>query len=134
MLNRLFTSKADAKDGLTQTQREAIVDVLHYCMYADNLIALSESRFIAAKVEAFDWDPKISFDYYQNKSIGAVRTALANPEAKEKFFESVKQRLATSELRKTAFELCQRLFMADGSKSAGEFASQGEVRAGLGIV
>ena len=51
----------------------------------------------------------------------------------EKFFASVKERLATDELRATAFDLCQKLFMADGSKSAGEFTSQGEVRQGLGI-
>jgi len=133
MLNRLFTPKADAKDGLSQAQREAIVDVLHYCMYADNFIALNESRFISAKVASYNWDPKISFEYYQNKSIGAVRAALADPKSKEKFFESVKDRLATDELRATAFELCQKLFVSDGSKSAGEFASQGEVRKGLGI-
>ena len=134
MFNRLFTPKADGKDGLTQAQREAVVDVLHYCMYADNFIALSESRFVAAKVESYDWDPKISFEYYQNKSIGAVRAALDNPKVKADFFESVKQRLATAEVRKTAFDLCQKLFMADGNESAGETALKGELRRNLGIV
>jgi hypothetical protein len=133
MLNRLFSPKADKKDGLTQAQREAIVDMLHYCMYADKFIALSESRFVAAKVESFNWDPKISFEYYQGKSIGAARAALADAKTKERFFESVKQRLATTELRNTAFDLCQKLFVADGGKSADEFAFQGEIRKGLGI-
>jgi hypothetical protein len=102
-------------------------------MYADNFIALSESQFIAAKVDSLNWDPKISFEYYQNKSIGAVRAALADSKTKEKFFESVNQRLATVQMRNKAFELCQKLFAVDGSKTAGEFASQGEVRKGLGI-
>ncbi len=133
MLNRLFTSKAEVKDGLTQAQREAIVDVLHYCMYADKLITISENQFVAAKVKSFSWDPKISFEYYQGKSIGAVRLALDNKDARERFFASLKQRLATPELRKQAFELCQKLFMADGNKSEGESASQAVIRQGLGL-
>ena len=133
MFNRLFSHKADATDGLTQTQREAIVDVLHYCMYADNFIALSESEFIAKKVEALNWDPKISFEYYQNKSIGAVRSALADPKAKEKFLQSAKLRLGSAAVCRRAFDLCDKLFAADGRKGTGEFTSQEEIRKGLGL-
>ena len=133
MLNRLFNHKSDAKDGLTQPQREAIVDVLHFCMYADNFIALSESKFIAAKVESFNWDPKISFEYYQNMSIGAVRAALPEPKKREQFLASVKQRLATAELRGMTFGLCRKLFAADGSTPDSELASLGEIRKALGV-
>ena len=118
---------------MTQAQREAIVDLLHYCMFADNLITISENQFIAAKVQSFSWDPKISFEYYQGKSIGAARAALGDPKAKESFFESAKERLATPALRKQALELCRKLFMADGNKAEGEFASEKEVRGGLGL-
>ncbi|MBI3884338.1 MAG: hypothetical protein HY302_01200 [Opitutae bacterium] len=133
MLNRLFSHKADSNDGLSQAQREAIVDLLHYCMYADNFVALSETRFIAAKVESFNWDPKISIEYYQNKSIGAARAALADPKAKERFFQSVSERLGSAKIRAMAFELCQKLFASDGSKPAGEFSTQGEIRKALSI-
>ena len=133
MFTRLFNSKSEKKDGLTQVQREAIVDLLHYCMYADSLITLTETHFIEAKVESYNWDPKISFEYYQGKSIGAARAALANPETKKKFFESISQRLKTAEIRNQAFELCEKLFLADGAKPASEFAVQGEVRKALGI-
>jgi len=118
---------------MTQAQREAIVDLLHYCMFADNLITISENQFVAAKVQSFSWDPKISFEYYQGKSIGAARAALGDPKTKERFFDSAKQRLATPALRKQALELCQKLFMADGNKAEGEFASEKEVRSGLGL-
>lgn len=133
MFNRLFNPKSEKTDGLTQSQREAMVDLLHYCMYADNLVTISEARFIEAKVKAYNWDPKISFEYYQGKSIGAARAALANPETKKKFFESVSQRLGTPAMRSEAFQLCDRLFKADGDKPAGEFAVQGEVRKALGV-
>src|SRR5256885_10146824 len=38
LIRKLFhKSDASQKDGLTQPQREAIVDLLNYCIYADNL-------------------------------------------------------------------------------------------------
>ena len=131
MFNRLFKTSAAPSDGLTQAQREAIVDLLNYCMFADNLVALSESRFVAAKVAELNWDPKISFDYYQGKSIGAARAALDEPDSKKGFFSSINQRLATAELRQRAVDLSQRLFMADGAKSDKESAVQQEIRQAL---
>ncbi len=133
VLNLLFDPEADAKDGMTQTQREAIVDLLHYCMYADNLVTISEARFIEAKVRSYSWDPNISREYYLGKSIGAARAALANAEAKKKFLESITRRLETDELRTQAFGLCDKLFRVDGSKPAEEYAVQGEVRQALGL-
>lgn len=133
MFNRLFSHKANATDGLTQEQREAIVDVLHFCMFADNFIALSESQFIASEVETLNWDPKISFEYYQGKSIGAVRAALANVDARKKFVESVKQRLHTDQVRGMAFDLCQKLLVADGTETPSEFSAQEEIRQAFGI-
>ena len=127
MLNRLFAPKSDSKDGLTQPQREAIVDVLNYCMYADNFIAISESQFIAKKVESLNWDPKISLEYYLNKSIGAVRRALSSAEAKEEFFQSVKQRLESKSLREMALSLSQNLFASDGNNSTSEKVVQNEL-------
>ena len=133
MFNRLFKSAQKPQDGLAQAQREAIVDLLNYCMFADNIVMLSESQFVAAKVEAFSWDPKISFDYYQGKSIGAARAALDEPESKKGFFDSIYQRLATAELRNQAFGLCEKLFLADGVKSEKESVVQGEIRKALHI-
>ena len=133
MLNRLFSRKAGTKDGLTQPQREAIVDLLHYCMFADNLVTLSEAGFIEAIEESYSWDPNISLEYYQGKSIGATRAALANPEARKKFLESINQRLATADVKRKAFDLCEKLFLVDGAKPASEVAAQGEVRAALGL-
>jgi hypothetical protein len=130
MLNRLFSSKADKNDGLTQAQREAIVDLLHYCMYADSRISLSESSFVAAKVQSFNWDPKISFESYQGKSIGVARNALSNADAKKNFFESVKQRVGGA--GSTAYDLCQKLFAADG-KTESEAVWQADVKKALGV-
>jgi hypothetical protein len=38
LIEKLFNKSEAPKDGLTQPRREAIVDLLNYCMYADNLV------------------------------------------------------------------------------------------------
>ena len=43
---RIFSSASQSPDGLTQGHREAMVDVLFYCMYADNNIALKDDKII----------------------------------------------------------------------------------------
>ena len=131
MFNRLFKSATESKDGLSQSQREAIVDLLNYCMFADNLVTISESRFVAAEVDSLNWDPKISFDYYQGKSIGAARAALDEPESRKGFFDSINLRLATPEIRNRALNLCLKLFLADGTKSEKESAMLGAIRKAL---
>src|SRR5207249_4975315 len=52
-----------------------MVDLLNYCMYADNLVFLAEDRLIADTVARFNWDPKIPFDQFDAKSINNARTA-----------------------------------------------------------
>ena len=58
LIRKLFHKSEAPNDGLTQPQREAIVDLLNYCMYADNLIFLAEDRLITDTVAKFNWDPK----------------------------------------------------------------------------
>ena len=50
LIKKLFHKSEAPKDGLTQPQREAIVDLLNYCMCADNLVFLAEDRLIADTV------------------------------------------------------------------------------------
>lgn len=133
MFKNLFSHHPEKNDGLTQPQREAIVDLLHFAMFADNFIALSETEFIEKEIESLNWDPKIDIDYYLGKSIGATRAAIASPEARKRFLASIRGRLATPKNAKVAFDLCEILFLSDGSKPDSEFASQGEIRQALGL-
>ena len=58
LIRKLFRKSEAPNDGLTQPQREAIVDLLNYCMYADNLVLLAEDRLITDTVKKFNWDSK----------------------------------------------------------------------------
>ncbi len=114
------SAKSANEDGLAQPQREAIVDLLNYCMYADNFVALAESKVVNDAGSTLSWDPNISFETYEGGSIGKARRAKEDKGYRETFRASIKQRLNTKHSRELAFELCKTLFLSDSNMAAGE--------------
>ena len=117
LIRKLFRKSEAPNDGLIQPQREAIVDLLNYCMYADNLIFLAEDRLIADTVAKFNWEPKVPFDQFDVRSIDNARNAKENEGYKDRFLGSISDRLSTDAIKAQALDLCQELFTADGSRS-----------------
>ena len=118
LIRKLFHKSEAPKDGLTQPQREAIVDLLNYCMYADNLVMLAENRLITDTVAKFNWDPKaVPFDQFDARSVGNARNARESQVYRDKFLGSIKDRLETAAVKGKALDLCHELFVADGSRS-----------------
>ena len=122
LIRKLFQKSEAPNDGLTQPQREAIVDLLNYCMYADNLIMLAEDRLIADTVAKFNWESKVPFDQFAVRSIDNARNASENPGYRDKFLASIRDRLDTAAVKGQALDLCQELFLADGARSDEEDA------------
>jgi len=128
---KLFQPSPKANDGLTQAAREALVDVLHYTMYADRHIAVREDQFIEATARALSWDPNISYEYYEGKSTGAVTRALSDAAEGQAFFESLKSRLARQSDRELALTLAADLAKSDGQQRDSETAAIAKLRAAL---
>ena len=122
LIRKLFHKSEAPKDGLTQPQREAIVDLLNYCMYADNLVLLAEDRLIALTVAKFDWDPKVPFDQFDALSTGNARNARESQVYRDRFLTSIRDRLDTAAVKAKALGLCQELFVVDGTRSDEEDA------------
>ena len=122
LIKKLFHKSEAPNDGLTQPQREAIVDLLNYCMYADNLIFLAEDRVITDTVAKFNWDPKIPFDQFDARSINNARTASENQVYRDQFLAWIRDRLGTAAVKGQALDLCEELFLADGVRSDEEDA------------
>ena len=123
LLRKLFRKSEAPNDGLTQPQREAIVDLLNYCMYADNLVMLAEDRLIEDTVAKFNWDPKaVPFDQFDRKSVSNGRNARESQVYRDQFLGSIKNRLETAPVKEQALKLCQELFLADGEHSDEEDA------------
>jgi len=113
LIRKLFHKSEAPKDGLTQPQREAIVDLLNYCMYADNLVMLAEDRLITDTVAKFTWDSKVPFDQFALRSIDNARNARESQVYREKFLGSIKDRLDTAAAKGQALgpmpgALCRR--------------------------
>jgi hypothetical protein len=133
-LKKLFAQSGSQKhDGLTQGQREAIVDLLHYCMYADNLVALKEDQFINNVASTLSWDPNISFETYEGSSIGNARRAKEQSAYRVEFMNSVNSRLGETEVRRLAFDLVKQLFNADAELADQESQQLPIIRKALGL-
>ena len=117
LIRKLFYKSEEPRDGLTQPQREAIVDLLNYCMYADDLVMLAEDRLITDTVKKFNWDSKVPFDQFALRSIDNARNARENQGYRDRFLDSIKDRLDTAAVKGKALDLCQELFVADGARS-----------------
>ena len=123
LIKKLFHKSEAPKDNLIQPQREAIVDLLNYCMYADNLVFLAEDRLIADTVAKFHWDSKaVPFDQFDARSIGNARNARESQVYRDQFLASIKDRLGTAAVKGRALDLCEELFVADGARSDEEDA------------
>lgn len=129
LIQKIFrkTSPKKQTDGLTQPQREAIVDLLNFCMYADRRLSLAEDKFIADTAESLDWDENTSFDYIEADSIAKARAALGNPEARVEFLKSASLRLSSMGARARAIALCAKLMATDG-RSESEDTLLAEIR------
>jgi hypothetical protein len=118
-------------DGLTQGQREAIVDLLNYCTFVDRDITDSEEVVIDSLETQLDWDHNQSFDYYVDKSIAAARKAIESKD-EEFFLQQIKGRLSSAKSRQTAIDLSEKLIKADGRNTANEAAVLAAIRKALG--
>ncbi len=126
----LFKKSETSKSQLSQAGREAIVDLLHLCLYADSHIALGEGDFIADVTNEIGWEAQSSFGSYEARSIASARAAKESAVAKQEFLQFAAERLKSSASRALALNLCQQLFAVDGTEVR-ESSLLAEIRACL---
>jgi hypothetical protein len=115
ILNLFRSSGGAAADGLTQPQREAIADLLHYCMYADNTLGLAEAAAFEKEVGKLDWESTESFESFAARSVTRARRASETPDADEGFLSDVAACLDSAKARRRAVKMCTAVFAADGT-------------------
>jgi len=129
---RLFGAGQNPSDGLTQGQREAIVDLLVFGMYSDRTVSLAEDQLIQRRLEAMDWQSVETIDQYYDRAVTRVRDILDGGAAtRQRFLDGVAERLGPMETREKAFSLCRQLFLSDGTESEDEQALEEALRASL---
>jgi uncharacterized tellurite resistance protein B-like protein len=130
-IKKWFQPGPTARDGLTQGQREAIVDLLNYCTYVDRDISDSEEAVIDNLENQLDWDPNTDFDYYVDKSISIARSAIESRD-QDFFLKQIRGRLESAMSRTTAIALCVKLIKADGRNTKNEEAILSAIKKALG--
>jgi hypothetical protein len=128
----LFQKKKDPAPKLPQTEREAIVDLLHLCLYADAHISLKEGDFIADVTQVIGWDTNLSFSAYEGRSIAAARAARADEKSKQEFIQFAAERLKSPGAKDLAVSLCRDLAGVDGTTPR-EGTLVAEIRSALGV-
>ena len=109
----IFQTFLGAKAGQSQSQTEALVDLLLLGIYSDNLISLAESDFIDQESEQLPWESGISFGGYLQRVIPKVR-AVKGPEKESEFLLHVAARLGDSEAKQQALDELTALLASDG--------------------
>lgn len=99
----------------SQPEREAIVDLLHLCIYADAHIGGKESDYVAKVVTAIGWDTKLSFSGYEPRSIASARAARSDATTLKDFLSRAAARLESKEARRFAVSKCADLAAEDGT-------------------
>lgn len=111
-IRSLFKRIGSAADE--QSQREAMVDLLVWTMYADNILTLPENDRIDQVTEEMSWSSPMPPQQYVNVAIAKVRDAIDDPEEGEAFLNDISDRLGSAKMRMHAYEACRDLAKADG--------------------
>jgi len=131
-LIRLFQKKAKISDGLKQPEREAIAELLLFCMYADKFIALEEGKFIEDVAATLNWESGTTFEYFESRATAQVREANEDADVREGFFKTIRDRLSSPHARALALDLAHQLFLADGVEAEQERQLEARLKQLLG--
>ena len=110
---RLIQSQ-DAGSTQTQTQKEAMVDLLLLGMYADHTLSLAEQDFVNNEGTQIEWESGISFSGYLERTIPKVRTAQADVTTRSKFIDGIRDRLGNLAACERAIAELKALMLVDG--------------------
>ena len=132
-LRRLFSSDASPADGLTQPKREAIIDLLNFCMCADQKVLMEEEITIDDEIQGFSWDPSVDFRTFAAQSLERAKAAVATPESRRIALASISDRLESPEAMEGALVLCHKVFKADGEYAPVEREVFQEIKRAFGL-
>ena len=111
-------------NGLTQPQKEAMVDLCLLGMYSDDLISLAEQDFIEDESAQLQWQSGISFSSYLQRTIPTIRAAKDDAQKVKAFLQTIGDRLESDEVKQQAMNELEKLLTTDGMvKLEAEFLS-----------
>ncbi len=117
----------------TQTQREALLDLLVWMIFVDHLIAAPEEEQIRQQMQRLAWEGARPLEIYFNSAIRRTRELLDKPSAQDKYLEGIAQRLDTAEAKQRALRACQEMAAIDGDVAEAEAQLLDQIRSCFGL-
>lgn len=116
LFEKLFNKdkSASSRDGLSQEEREAIIDLLILGAYTDNRLSLREEKAFESLTGTLSWESETELSDFMKDAIAKVRSVRSNPSAKEGLLNEVKERLNSPTSVKKALNLLHKVFVSDG--------------------
>ncbi len=109
----LFPSKPEETSAWSQTQREALVDLLYLSIYIDNHLSLIEEKKVEDELENADWDGPQSSILYVEAAINRARDAKSSSTVKAEYLADIADRLKEKKI--TALEALDNVLKSDGT-------------------
>jgi uncharacterized tellurite resistance protein B-like protein len=118
----LFRKDQQAAQQRDQAQREALIDLLVWTMFADRHVASVEAQQIRKEAEGLEWDGHRSIDRFIDGSVKRVRDVLGSETAEAAYLDDIHHRLADADMRLRALAACEELIGIDGDRAEAELA------------
>lgn len=131
-LSNLFENKSQS-DNYTQSEREALLDIILLSTYADNHIDLSEKKIMDLKIDSLSWESVTPVESFLDERIGTIRNAINSESIKEEILDSIQKRLVSEKSKKSAYAFCEKILMADGTKTPEEKDFQETLKSYIGL-
>lgn len=119
-LRRLFSDSTSDSDSSSQTQREALLDLLVWTMYVDHHLALTEREKIEQDAESMPWTGAVSLGDFLDSAIVRARDVLAGKRTGDEYLNDISERLGDQKTRQQGFRACEELVSVDGRLTAEE--------------
>jgi len=116
-----------------QPQREALLDLLVWVMFADRHVAAPEQAQIQRVAQDLPWEGYQSVYLYLDAAVRRARDALANTTTAERYLDDIAARLGDTPAMKKAYQASRDVAGADGEIAPAEQALLERVRARFGL-
>ncbi len=126
---KLFRDDEAATAQRNQAQREALIDLLVWTMFADRHIATAETTQIHDAAEGLAWEGHQSIERFIDAATRRTRDVLGSDRAETAYLDDIHARLADDETRHRALVACDTLISADGDRADAEVAFLARIRA-----
>src|SRR6516162_5297584 len=106
--------------GLTQEQKQALLDLLIIGMYADHNLASAEDERVGRLLDTFRFPSEYERDKFSDAAFTRASRQSGSPEAIRAYVGQIAGHFPTREIRQRAYDILDDLLTSDGKVTSEE--------------